>query len=224
MHRYIAVVFSLSSTIHDCVFHNIFTDVYKQLSFTYTGKEDHLLWNDYGIEMHFLSTSEVHIEGIISVLSTNDENFIFPEGSELVSAVYDISANEPFPEPVTVRLQHCVPMESREEASAITFVVADTAKGPPYKFHPMSGGSFMSGSSYAEIQLTHFSMLAVIWWWMGYAIPFSASIYYLQNNMASFVVTKNLQPHINVSTTTIYCQFMHYSIYIFVHAGCQGLL
>ena len=63
----------------------------------------------------------------------------------------------------------------------------------------------MCGSSYAEIQVTHFSMLAVIWWWLGYAIPFSARIYYLQNNMASFVVTKNLQAHINVST-------MHYSL------------
>ena len=201
--------------------------MYKQLSFTYTGKEDRLLWKDYGIELHFSSTSEVHIEGTISVLSTNADNYLFPEGSKLVSAVYDIAANEPFPEPVTVRLQHCVPMESREEASAITFVVADTAKGPPYKFHPMSGGSFMSGSSYAEIQLTHFSMLAVIWWWMGYAIPFSASIYYLQNNMASFVVTKNLQAHINVSTMhyiNTHYQYMYYSIYISVHADCQGLL
>jgi len=177
--------------------------VYKQLSFTYTGKEDHLLWNDYGIELHFFSTSEVHIEGIISVLSIDDENFIFPEGSELMSAVYDISANEPFPEPVIVKLQHCIPMGGKMEATGMKFVVADTAQGPPYKFHPLSGGHFVCESSYAEIQLKHFSMLAVIWWLMGYAIPFSASIYYLQNNMASFVVTKNLQSHINVSTRII---------------------
>ena len=68
-------------------------------------KEDCLLWDEYGIQLQFPSTqSEVHIEGTVGVLSLDDDNHIFPEESELVSAVYNISANEQFPQPVTVKL------------------------------------------------------------------------------------------------------------------------
>ena len=170
------------------------------------GMKSHLLWQEYGIELHFPSTSTVHIEGTVSVLSIDDDNYKFPEGSELVSAVYDISTNKPFPEPVTVKIQHCVPLDSEQEASAMSFVIADTSQGPPYKFHPLDGGIFSCGSSYAEIQLTHFSMPAIIrWcrWWLGRPIPFSASVYYLDQNMASLVVTNNLQAQITVSM--VYC-------------------
>ena len=83
-------------------------------------------------------TSAIHIEGTVSVLSIDKGDYIFPEGSELVSAVYDISTNEPFPGSVTVDLQHCVPIDSEKEAEAMTFVIADTAQGPPYKFRPLS--------------------------------------------------------------------------------------
>jgi len=64
-----------------------------------------MLWDGYGIELHFPSTlPEVHVEGAVSVLSTDDHIYAFPEGSDLVSAVYNISANKTFPEPVIVKL------------------------------------------------------------------------------------------------------------------------
>ena len=166
-------------------------------------------------------TSAVHIEGTVSVLSIDDDNYKFPEGSELVSAVYDISTSRPFPEPVTVRLQHCVPIDSEKETSAMSFVIADTASGPPYKFQPLSGGRFRCGSSYAEIQLTHFSMPAVVWWckWLlGRPVPFSASVYYLQNCRASLVVTKNLEAHITVSYLTL--NFAQCCKYLSMYIGC----
>ena len=149
--------------------------------------------------MHFPSSSAVHIDGSVSVITTDNDKYIFPEGCELVSAVYNISTSKPFPEPVTVKLQHCVPTDNEIEASAMSFVIADTAQGPPYKFCPQNGGSFTCGSSCGEIQLTHFSMPAVIRWLLGRPIPFSASVFYLPKSVASFVVTKNLQAHISVS-------------------------
>ena len=159
------------------------------------------------MELHFPShTSAVHIEGTVSVLSADDDNYKFPEGSELVSAVYDISTSRPFPEPVTVRLQHCVPLDSEKVASAMRFVIADAAQRPPYTFHPQSDGSFRRGSSYAEIKLSHFCMPAVILWWFGYPIPFSARVYYLQNSMARLVVTKNLKAH---KTVSYFACFVH---------------
>ena len=105
------------------------------MQFTYSGKQNSLLWNEYGIKLQFPSNlTKVNIEGTVSVLSTDDESYIFPEGSDLVSAVYNISANKPFPEPVTVKLQHCVPIDSAKEASLMSFVIANTEQGPPYKF------------------------------------------------------------------------------------------
>ena len=187
-----------------------------------------MLWKEYGIELHFPSTSKVHMEGTVSVISTDGDNYIFPEGSELVSAVYDISKNEPFPEPVTIKLQHCVPIDSEKAASAISFVIASTSQGPPYEFFPINGGNFRSGSYYADIQLTHFSMSAVVrWcrWLLGRPIPFCASVYYLQNSIVSFVVTKNLQAHISVSIVYIaYFEYYTIKLIIFSCVGCEGFL
>ena len=190
------------------------TDVYGQRHFTYTGDENHLLWEEYGIRLQFPScASEVHIQGTVSVFSIDDENHNFPEGSELVSAVYNISANKPFPHPVIVQIQHCIPLHNEDEASRLkmSFVIADTEKGPPYTFHELCGGKFRCRSSYAEIQLTHFCNLTIteryfsplaerFWWLLGYPALFSGHVYYFKDNTAHVVVTKNLAPYIRVST------------------------
>ena len=161
------------------------------------------MWEAYGINLHFSPHfSYVTIEGTISVLSIDDDNYQFPEGSELVSAVYDISADKLFPAPVTVELQHCIPLHHDNEAPHIgmTFVIADTQQGPPYRFHELQGGGFRCGSSCGEIELSHFSKLAVIIKWrLGRPIPFFSGIYYTQNDRANFVVTQNLAAHITVS-------------------------
>ena len=181
------------------------TDVYKQRHFTYTGKNDHLFWEEYGIKLQFFPyTSEIHIEGAVSVLSVDDDNCKFPEGTELVSAVYDIAANKPFPVPVKVEIQHCIPLQDENEASRLgmTFVIANTQQGPPYIFRELSGGNFAPRSSYGEIQLTHFSRLSqIIRWRLGHPIPFFAGLYFPRNDQANFVVTQNLAAHITVSPT-----------------------
>lgn len=183
------------------------TGVYKQRLFTYTGKEDHLLWEEYGIELHFPSTSAVDIECAVSVISTDDDNYIFPESSKLVSAVYDISVDQSFPEPVTVKVQHCVPIENDQKAQAMSFVIANTAQGPPYQFKRQREGRFSCESFYAEIQLRHFSILAIIIEWykslVTYPLVYSANVYYLENIKVSFVMTRNLAAHISVSTFTL---------------------
>ena len=190
------------------VYCNVYTGVYKHRKFTYAGDEDHLLWEEYGIKLHFPPcASEVHIEGTVSVLSVDDDNYKFPEGYELVSAVYNVSANKPFPYPVTIQLQHCVPLHNDDDAShlGMSFMIADTEQGPPYVFRELCGGVFRCGSSYGEIQLSHFSILAIFWWYLGYPIPFSGSIYHFEDNTASIVVTQNLAAHISVSIYTLSC-------------------
>ena len=179
-------------------------DVYKQRTFIYSGQEDDLLWEEYGIKFHFPShTSQVSIECTVSVLSTDNSNYAFPVRSDLVSAVYGISASKQLPVPVTVQVQHCIPLHDDDEAARLgmSFMKATKKQGPPYVFHEVDGGDFRCGSSYGEIQLTHYCDIAIgIQWWVGYPIPFFASVFYTQNNMAKFVVTQNLRAHITVSS------------------------
>lgn len=186
-----------------CLLLHWYTDVYKQWYFTYTGKEEYLSLEEYGVRLYFPSSpTEVHREVRVTLLSRDYNNYVFPEGSELVSAVYDISANKPFPQPVTLQLQHCLTIEREEESSAMSFVVATTEEGPPYKFDVLSGGTFRCGSSYGEIECAHFSMRAVIrWckWQLGRPMPFCASVHYFQNGRTKFVVIQNLEAHISVS-------------------------
>jgi len=184
------------------------TDVYKQRCFTYTGNSDHLLWEEYGVKLQFFPcTSDVHIEGTVSVLSIVDDHYKFPEGTELVSAVYDIVTNRPFPVPVIVEIQHCIPLQDENEAShlGMSFVIANSQEGPPYIFRELCGGEFSPASPYGKIQLLHFCKLAqIIKWRLGRPIPFFASLYYPQNDKAKFVVTQNLAAHITVSPNVLY--------------------
>lgn len=162
-------------------------------------------WEECGIKIIFPScTLTAYIEVTVNVLLT-DSDFHLPEGSELASAVYDISADKPFSKPVTIQIQHCVPLNDASRTS-MSFATANTQKGPPYTFHKLEG-VFRCESSYGEVQCTHLSLFTIIKWWLGHAITFAASIHYFKDGYASFVVTKNLEVHINVSSipTTDVC-------------------
>ena len=190
-----------------------YIDVYKQKTFIYTGQEDCLSWKEYGITLYFPSTpslqsnvtpsqeSKVPIEVTVSVRSTEDDNYIFPVRSDLVSAVYGITADKKFPVPVTVQVEHCIPLHDDDEAARLGMSFMTASLGPPYVFHDRDGGSFRSGSLYGEITLSSFSDIAIrIKWWVGFTLPFFASVFYTNPDKALFVVTQNLAAHIAVSS------------------------
>ena len=162
---------------------------------------------EYGITLYFPSTpsqeSQVHIEVTVSVRSTEDHNYRFPVRSDLVSAVYGITADKEFPVPVTVQVQHCIPLHDDDEAARLgmSFMTANRKQGHPYVFNDEDRGSFRSGSSYGEIALTSFSDIAIrIKWWLDRPIPFFAGVFYANHDKAIFVVTQNLAAHIAVSS------------------------
>ena len=185
--------------------------MYKQKQFECTAKEQHLLWEKYGVRLYFRDhtteaspshSTRTSIHGNVSLLSVDHDDYIFPEGTELVSAVYSISSEQPFPEPVTVEIQHCVPLHSDDDASQLemSFIIADTQHGPPYVFQELPGGEFKSGSSYGSIQCSQFSDIAIkIKWILRYPIRLFAATYYPEKNRARFAVTKHLSVYINVS-------------------------
>ena len=166
--------------------------------FVYTGQESDLVWEDCGIMLHFPATPcETNIEVSVGVVMIVDENFILSDKRELVSAVYKITASDTFPAPVTVRMQHCVLLPQRDEAflTGLTFVIAHD--GPPYEFKALPGGRFSCESSYGEVELSEFSFLGTVWWWLGWPMSFFVGVFYHQNITANFVVTKNLNAHIS---------------------------
>ena len=190
--------------------HKILMSIYKQRTFIYTGQEDRLLWTEYGISLYFPSTpsqeSQVLIEGTVSVRSAEDHNYRFPVRSDLVSAVYGITADKEFPVPVTVQIEHCIPLHDDDEAARLgmSFMTASRKQGPPYEFRDQDGGSFRSGSSFGEITLFSFSYIVIrVKWWLGRTLPFFASVFYTNHDKAFFVVTQNLAAHITVSSVYI---------------------
>ena len=200
---------------------------HKQRKFEYTGIEQNRLWGQYGIRMHFpdhtteassTHSSRTSIHGTVSLLSVDHDDYIFPEGIELVSAVYNISAEQPFPEPVTVEIQHCVPLYRDDNASQLemSFIIADTQHGPPYIFQELPGGEFKTGSSYGKIQCLHFSDIAIkIKWKFGYSIRLFAATYYPEKNRARFAVTKHLSAYISVSFNYHYNKLARVAFFMF---------
>ena len=70
--------------------------------------------------------------------------FILPEDTELVSAVYAISVSKPLLKPVQLEIQHCVSIEEPAHSNYLSFATAHSA---PYQFQLVNGGTFSTGYS-----------------------------------------------------------------------------
>ena len=98
----------------------------------------------------------------INVKASFSGQFQLPEGSDLLSPVFWISASCKFTKPVTLEIQHCAVREDETALSGLTFVSAKCSqKDLPYKFRQVEGGVFTTHSSYGSIQLNHFSGFGV---------------------------------------------------------------
>ena len=111
-----------------------------------------------------------------------------------VSEMFQITASDALPAPVTVRIQHCAVVDDNNETSLV-HVVAHGA--PPYKFKPLQSGRFPKGKAYGEIELTEFSIFTILARILHLKMSLSARLFYQKEiTAANFVVTKDLQPHI----------------------------
>ena len=89
--------------------------------------------------------------------------FEFPEGSELIGAIYWVHCSHEFQGNVTVHLQHCALIENEEECSNFKFAIGKCQQPqPPYRFRIVDG-SFTPHSQFAILSVSKFSLLAPIW-------------------------------------------------------------
>ncbi|XP_019848973.1 PREDICTED: uncharacterized protein LOC109580362 [Amphimedon queenslandica] len=91
------------------------------------------------------------------------EQFVFPEGTQLISSVTSIALNSPLPldKPVTVQLMHCASITDQSQSKYLSFAVSHSVQ-PPFKFDLLPGGDFLAGFNYGTIQLNEFSLIAIV--------------------------------------------------------------
>ena len=87
--------------------------------------------------------------------------FILPEDTELVSAVYAIFVSKPLLKPVQLEIQHCVFIEKPAHSNYLSFATAPSDR-PPYHFQQVKGGIFSIGNQYGSIYLSGFSLWSII--------------------------------------------------------------
>ena len=122
-------------------------------------KGNTLDWGDYGLKMYFPQgtiPSEVLIKALVG------GKFQFPDGMELVSALYVISFAEELLQPVELELQHCVCLESSVQFKYLSFIAAPIDESvPPYKFEFKEGGKFNTNSQYGVIACSKFCLMGI---------------------------------------------------------------
>lgn len=89
--------------------------------------------------------------------------FQFPEGIELISAVYDISVSKPLLKPINLQMQHCANLVNENHTFYLSFATASVEKKTlSYQFQLENGGQFWPGDQYGSIVLTRYCLIAIV--------------------------------------------------------------
>ena len=122
-------------------------------------------WNECGLRLSCpkgaLSSSAERCE--VAVVALAGGQFKLPEKTKLVSAVYGISVSKTLLKPLTLKLQHCVAMETNDQADHLKFARAPLIEySLNAEFAIMEGGEFRPGSWYGSISCYHFCKVGVV--------------------------------------------------------------
>ena len=131
-----------------------------EVEFTVSTEGDTFHWKGYGLRLCVPKDSLPPGIGEcrINIRVSLSGQFQLPEGSDLLSPVFWISAPCKFTRPVTLEIQHCALTEDETVLSNLSFVSAICSqRGLPYRFRQVDGGVFTKHSTYGSIELEHFS-------------------------------------------------------------------
>ena len=172
-------------------------------------------WKGYGLRLHVPEDSlRAGVkECRLNIRASFSGQFQLPEGLDLLSPVFWISASCKFTQPVTLEIQHCALREDETALSGLTFVSAKCSqKDLPYRFRQVEGGIFTTHSSYGSIQLSHFS---------GFGVTgrkrtprsYCAHLYHTMKQMYEwrfyFVITQDLE-----AKNMVHCLHFYYSFHL----------
>ena len=142
--------------------------VEKSVSFTNDAEHSFQL-QECGLSLDFpkgMITTPVDFAPVgydVTVKGLWGEQFVFPEGTQLISSVTSVSLTVPSPlnKPVTVQLMHCASITDQSQSKYLSFVVSRSVQHP-FVFELLQGGDFPVGSEYGTIQLKKFSLIAIV--------------------------------------------------------------
>ena len=93
--------------------------------------------------------------------------FVFPEGYELASPVYQIAPSFEFQCDITLTLHHFCAVETAEQCESMVFLSSSATPSIlqqqelQYRFKVLSRGSFLPSEAYGSVSLKHFCNVAV---------------------------------------------------------------
>ena len=170
-------------------------------------------WKDHGFKLHIPENAlrEGISEYSINIKASLAGQFEFPEGYELVSAVYWVKTTpKNFLKPVLMEVQHCANFNN---PSQLHFVhTSCTQKSLPYKFEVIDEGTFTPGSKYGALSTTHFSGTGIAKEVTSdeHSCQYCAQVYFTDKLLEDywyychFVVTKDLEMCFTVSKIKFY--------------------
>uniref|UniRef100_A0A1X7SS50 ZU5 domain-containing protein n=1 Tax=Amphimedon queenslandica TaxID=400682 RepID=A0A1X7SS50_AMPQE len=121
-----------------------------------------LNWEKYGLRITVPEGAVPPSETIeVAITALVGGEFILPEDSELVSAVYTINVSKPLLKPVQLEIQHCVSIETPSHANYLSFVTSSNDQSP-FEFQSVDNGSFLVGGRYGSIHISEFSLWGII--------------------------------------------------------------
>ena len=119
-------------------------------------------WEEYGLRIAIPQGAVQQSDTVeVAITALVGGEFILPEDTELVSAVYAISVSKPLLKPVQLEIQHCVSIEKPAHSNYLSFATAPSDR-PPYHFQPVEGGIFSIGNQYGGITVSGFSIWSII--------------------------------------------------------------
>ena len=132
--------------------------------FLIQGDHAHSLnWEEYGLKIGVLKGTLTSTETAeVVVVALVGGQFVFPENTELVSAVYAIFVSKPLLQPLKLDIQHCVSIDTEEHSTYLSFATAANVDVIPYQFVLKEGGQFSGKSQYGSIFLSQFSFWSIV--------------------------------------------------------------
>ena len=170
-----------------------------------------LSWESYGFHVTVPEGAvpkDVTIH--LAVKAILSGQFLLPDNTQLISAIYWISASQKFQKKVSIHLNHCAIIGSVDEASQYKFILGKCSqKTLPYTFK-IKNGIFLPQSQLATISVKQFSLFGAVH--EGPEKPTLTYIYhyYLKKVNpaeweAMFLVTVDLPPQIEVCLLCLRC-------------------
>ena len=125
-------------------------------------KSQKLEWPGYGFYLEVPDGAlPPEVTASVAVKVTLAGQFQLPQNSQLISAIYWISASEVFLKEVAVNIQHCAVIRTEEECSKFRFIITKCSQEElPYRFREQEG-VFNSHTQYATVKLKQFSGIGV---------------------------------------------------------------